>query len=90
MSNRFVSAASVATLSTALALAGRASSSENIAAAYVSPNQYADYSCDQIREEQARVGTRRPSSVNRVNPARRPAFPPRGAQRGPWRLSTTG
>jgi hypothetical protein len=58
MSNRFASAASVATLSAALALAGCASSSENIAAAYVSPNQYANYSCDQIREEQARVGTR--------------------------------
>jgi len=58
MSNRFASAASVATLSAALALAGCASSSENIAAAYVSPNQYANYSCDQIREEQARVSTR--------------------------------
>ena len=46
MSNRFASAASVATLSAALALAGCASSSENIAAAYVSPNQYAEYSCD--------------------------------------------
>jgi uncharacterized protein YceK len=58
MPNRFVSAASVATLSAALALAGCASSSEHIAAAYVSPNQYAEYSCDQIREEQARVGAR--------------------------------
>ncbi|MBB4285916.1 hypothetical protein [Roseospira goensis] len=58
MPNRFISVASVATLSAALALAGCASSSENIAAAYVSPNQYANYSCDQIREEQGRVGTR--------------------------------
>ena len=39
-------------------LAACASSPENISASYVSPNQYASYSCAQLRDEAARVSTR--------------------------------
>ncbi|WP_211369256.1 hypothetical protein [Roseospira navarrensis] len=45
-------------MSAALLIAGCASSSKDIGAAYVSPIQYAGFTCDQIREEQARVTTR--------------------------------
>lgn len=45
-----------------LALAGTlgacASSPDNISASYVSPNQYASYSCNQLRDEAARVSNR--------------------------------
>ena len=42
----------------ALGLAGCASRSENISAAYVSPNLYASYSCPQLRDEAQRVSGR--------------------------------
>jgi hypothetical protein len=42
----------------ALALAGCASRSADIPAAYVSPVQYQSYSCAQIQEEAARVSSR--------------------------------
>jgi hypothetical protein len=38
-----------------LVLAGCASSSKNIASTYVSPIQYANYDCDQIRAEMIRL-----------------------------------
>jgi len=41
-----------------LILNGCASRSEDISAAYVSPIQYDNYTCDQIREETARVTSR--------------------------------
>ena len=40
------------------ASAGCASKSDNIAAAYVSPTQYAGFSCGQMREEAARLSGR--------------------------------
>ena len=42
----------------ALGLAGCATRSENISAAYVSPNLYAGYSCLQLRDEAQRVSGR--------------------------------
>ncbi len=42
----------------AVILAGCASTSENIEAAYVSPIQYENYSCRQIGEEASRVSSR--------------------------------
>lgn len=45
-------------LASALALAGCASRSSDIPAAYVSPIQYQSYSCTQLREEAARVSAR--------------------------------
>lgn len=47
-------------ISVALAgtLAACASSPDNISASYVSPNQYATYSCAQLRDEAARVSNR--------------------------------
>jgi hypothetical protein len=42
----------------ALSLAGCATRSGDIAAAYVSPIQYQSYSCGQLREEAARVSSR--------------------------------
>lgn len=42
----------------AASLAGCASRSENIAAAYVSPNQYASYNCRMLEEEATRVSAR--------------------------------
>jgi hypothetical protein len=42
----------------ALTLAGCATRSGDIAAAYVSPIQYQSYSCGQLREEAARVSSR--------------------------------
>ena len=42
----------------ALAAAGCASRSENIAAAYVSPNTYASYKCPALSDEAARVSAR--------------------------------
>jgi outer membrane murein-binding lipoprotein Lpp len=42
----------------AIAVAGCASRSENIAAAYVSPTSYASFKCDQIREEASRLSAR--------------------------------
>ena len=42
----------------ALMLAGCATRSSEITAAYVSPIQYESYSCAQLREEAARVSTR--------------------------------
>jgi hypothetical protein len=42
----------------ALALAGCASRSSDIVAAYVSPLQYQSFSCEQLREEAARVSAR--------------------------------
>ena len=41
-----------------LAVAGCATSPDNITAAYVSPMQYASYSCPQLREEATRVSGR--------------------------------
>ncbi|OYW61533.1 MAG: hypothetical protein B7Z40_18365 [Bosea sp. 12-68-7] len=41
-----------------LGLAGCATRSENIAAAYVSPNQYASYTCRMLEEEATRVSSR--------------------------------
>jgi len=46
---------SVAVTIAGLLLSGCASRSEDISAAYVSPIQYNTYTCDQIREETARV-----------------------------------
>lgn len=40
---------------TAILLAGCASSSDKIAAAYVSPNQFNNYRCDQLSEEAQRI-----------------------------------
>ena len=48
----------VASVMLAGVLAACASSPENISASYVSPNQYASYSCAQLRDEAARVSTR--------------------------------
>ena len=45
-------------LSAALALAGCASRSSDIVAAYVSPLQYQSFSCAQLQEEAARVSAR--------------------------------
>lgn len=42
----------------AVALGACASKSENIAAAYVSPNQYASYTCKMLEEEATRVSAR--------------------------------
>jgi hypothetical protein len=42
----------------ALALAGCATRAADISAAYVSPIQYQSYSCNQLREEAARVSNR--------------------------------
>jgi hypothetical protein len=42
----------------ALTAAGCASRSDNIAAAYVSPNNYASYTCPMLREEATRVSSR--------------------------------
>ncbi len=42
----------------AITVAGCASRSENIAAAYVSPTSYAAFKCDQIREEASRLSAR--------------------------------
>ena len=42
----------------AVAVAGCASRSENIAAAYVSPTLYSSLTCPQLREEAARVSAR--------------------------------
>lgn len=39
-------------------MAACASSPDNISASYVSPNQYASYSCGQLRDEAARVSNR--------------------------------
>jgi hypothetical protein len=47
-----------AAFAASLPIAACASKSENIAAAYVSPVQYASYSCPQLREEASRVSTR--------------------------------
>lgn len=41
-----------------LAVSGCATNPENITAAYVSPMQYAGYSCPQLREEASRVSGR--------------------------------
>jgi hypothetical protein len=41
-----------------LAIAGCASRSDNIAAAYVSPTAYASWKCDQIRDEASRLSAR--------------------------------
>jgi hypothetical protein len=45
-------------VASALALAGCATRSNDIAAAYVSPVQYKGFSCAQLREEAARVSSR--------------------------------
>ncbi len=47
-----------AAMACAVALSACASRSENISAAYVSPMQYASVSCNQLREEAARVSSR--------------------------------
>ena len=39
-------------------LAGCATKSEDISASYVSPNQYASFSCAQLRDEAARISSR--------------------------------
>lgn len=56
---KFVAAALVA----AMMVSGCASRSKDIAAAYVSPAQYAGYSCDQIRTDLVRIAGR----VNEVS-----------------------
>jgi hypothetical protein len=48
----------VATAAVALSLAGCASRPDNIAASYVSPNQYGSYTCKQLEEEAQRVSSR--------------------------------
>jgi hypothetical protein len=53
----FVRAGVLAALSS-LALAGCASRSDDIAAAYVSPTSYASWKCDQIRDEASRLSVR--------------------------------
>ena len=50
---KFVAVCGVAAMTSACA-----SRSENIAAAYVSPNSYASYSCPALRDEAARVSSR--------------------------------
>ena len=50
--------ASVLAALCSLTVAGCASRSENIAAAYVSPTAYASFKCDQIREEATRLSAR--------------------------------
>lgn len=47
-----------AVLACAMLLAGCASKSENISAAYVSPMTYAAWQCPQLREEATRVSAR--------------------------------
>jgi hypothetical protein len=46
------------TVSVALALAGCATASKDIATTYVSPNQYASYDCPQLAAEAGRIQTR--------------------------------
>lgn len=48
----------VAVVASATALMGCASRSDNIAPAYISPNQYGSYTCKQIEEESLRVSAR--------------------------------
>jgi hypothetical protein len=48
----------IVVIGTAWILAGCATRSGDIAAAYVSPIQYQSYSCGQLREEAARVSSR--------------------------------
>src|SRR5580704_7185645 len=48
----------IAMIACALALAGCATHSNDIPAAYVSPIQYQSYSCTQLQEEAARVSAR--------------------------------
>jgi hypothetical protein len=50
---KFVAVCGVAAMTSACA-----SRSENIAAAYVSPNSYASYGCGALRDEAARVSSR--------------------------------
>jgi predicted secreted protein len=45
-------------VSVAFAVSGCATSSKNIAASYVSPNQYATYDCQQLAAEAGRIQTR--------------------------------
>lgn len=44
--------------SACLLIGGCASSADNISAAYVSPNQYAAYSCKELQEETTRISSR--------------------------------
>jgi hypothetical protein len=48
----------IVTIGAGLGLVACASSPDNISASYVSPNQYASYSCAQLRDEAARVSNR--------------------------------
>ncbi len=54
-------------LGCAATMAGCASRSENVNAAYVSPNAYQSYSCDQIRAEAARVSSRAAAATGTQN-----------------------
>src|SRR4029453_486926 len=45
-------------VSVALALSGCATASKDIATSYVSPNQYANYDCQQLAAEAGRIQTR--------------------------------
>ena len=47
----------------AAAVAGCASDSKDIAAAYVSPTAYASFSCPQLREEASRISSRAAQAV---------------------------
>lgn len=58
MQRRISTASIVAGLSTALIVAGCASSSKDIAGAYISPMQYQNYDCDQLSAEATRLGVR--------------------------------
>lgn len=48
----------IAGVLTASVLAGCATNPDNITASYVSPSQYASYSCPQLREEAQRISSR--------------------------------
>jgi Fe-S cluster assembly scaffold protein SufB len=51
----------------AASMAGCASRSENVSAAYVSPNAYQSYSCEQIRAEASRVSSRAAAATGTQN-----------------------
>ena len=54
----FIRRANMLVVTFSLAVAGCASRSDNIAAAYVSPTAYASWKCDQIRDEASRLSAR--------------------------------
>ena len=65
--NRFQS--TIALLVTSGLLTACATAGKDIAAAYVSPMQYANYDCDQLRQESQRIGGRVNQLTGRLDEA---------------------